>query len=185
MGKGGAGNNSGEDYRMKGRDTIPYSRESAYFQAEGDDVTDLAFFLGQFGEEDGELSLNEYWSDPKTGFQSETVGPTTGRALGGAIGERLDEFSDSGYNVSVYDFEDDGFEVTAGVSEDLPRSFTERIGGISPEVNHADGGLTVRGNLDVSPDEIYESARVADVDEARIWPKVDSSFRRLNDIVLR
>ena len=169
---------------MNGRDTIAYSRESAYFQAEGDDVTDLAFFLGQFGEEDGEFDLNMYWIDDR-GFQSDSIESATSKVLGGAIGERLDEFSDSGYNLSVYDFGDDGFTVTAGVSEEFPRTFSQRIGGFSPEVNHADGGLTVRGNLDVSPDELYESARVADMDESRIWPKVDSSFRRLNDIVMR
>lgn len=176
MGKGGAGNNSGEDYRTNERDTIPYNRESAYFQAEGEDVTDLSIFLGQFSEDDGEFCLYEYWSDPDTGFQSETVGPTTGRAIGGAIGERLDDFADSGYNISVYDFEDQGFELTAGTGAEFPRTFSQRLGSFSPKVEHSDGGLTVRGNLDTSPQQLYESAKVAELDEARLWPKIDAAI---------
>lgn len=180
MGKGGVGNNfSSDKYSSNGRDTIPYNRESPFFQAEGTDVTDLAFFLGQFSEEDGEFNLNEYWTDPKTGFQSETVGPISGEYTGGAIGERLDDFQDSGYNVSVYDFDDENdFAVTAGVSEDFPRSFGQRVGTVSPEINHSDGGLTVRGNLDVSGEELYESARKADLQETRFWPRVDSALRK-------
>lgn len=175
----------GSDYRLNDRETIPYNRESAYFQAEGEDVTDLAFFLGQFDEGYGELLLNEYWTDHKTGFQSETIGPTTGRAIAGAIGERLEEFQASGYNISVYDREDDGFDVTAGVSDDFPRTFAQRLGGFSPEVRHSEGGLTVRGNLDVSADEIYESAKISDLDETRIWPRVDAALGRPFQIGMR
>lgn len=180
MGKAGVGDNDSDSrYRSNGRDTIPYNRESPFFQAEGADVTDLAFFIGQFSEEDGEFSLNEYWTDPETGFQSETVGPISGEYAGGAVGERLDDFQDSGYNVSVYDFDDrNGFEVTAGVSEDFPRSFGQRVGAVSPEINHSDGGLTVRGNLDVSGEELYENARKADLQETRFRPRVDSAFRK-------
>ena len=179
------GRSSDTNYNSDKRETIPYNDESPYFQAEGEDVTDIAFFLGQFNEGDGELSLTEYWSDPKTGFQAETLGPTTGRTVGGAIGEILDNYTDSGYNLSVYESENGGFEVTAGVSQELPRTFFQRLGRISPEVDHSDGGLTVRGNLDISPEELYEGAKVADLDEVRMWPKADSAFRKANGINLR
>ncbi|MFO7793385.1 MAG: hypothetical protein R6V35_00215 [Candidatus Nanohaloarchaea archaeon] len=180
MGKGGAGNYSSEEhYEPNNRDTVPYNSESPFFQAEGTDVTDLAFFIGQFGEDDGEFSLNEYWTDPKTGFNSETIGPKTGEYIGGAIGERLDDFQNSGYNISVYDFTgEDSLKVTAAVSEYFPRSFRQRVIASPPEINHADGGLTVRGNLEISGEDLYESAKNSDLQEARLWPRADSALRK-------
>lgn len=174
MGKFGAGNNSEYD-----RNSIPIRRESPYFQAEGDDLTDLALFVGQFNDEDGEFKLNEYWADSDRGFQSETLGPTTGKLVGGAIGERLDEFQDAGYNISVYNSDErDGYDLTAAASVDFPRSFAERLGGFSPEIDSKDGGLTLRGNLNVSGEDLYEAAKEASLQEVRVWPRIDSALRQ-------
>lgn len=179
MGKVRPGNNADKKY-SNGRDTIPYNRESPFFQAEGDDLGDLESFLELFDGNDGEFTFNKYWSDDDTAEQWENVEGISGEEAAGYLREFLDEFHDQdfGYNVSVYDCEDDGFEVTAGVSREFPRTFAQRLGRFSPEVNHSDGGLTVRGNLDVTPQELYDSTKVADPDETRLWARVDAALSR-------
>lgn len=180
-------NNSREDKRSQLRQerysdrkkVDPYSHSSAFFQAEGDDIFELTHFLGQFEEDEGDFLMEEYWIDERTGYQSQEVGPTSGEYIAGALGERLDDLQDSGYSISVYNFDENGFAVTGGVSQDLPRTNLGRIAGPSAKIEHSDGGFTVRGNLDVSAEELYRRVTEnSELHESRLWPRIDSALRR-------